>query len=825
MPTTTGTQPFWVRVRSRRVRVALWLVLIFPAWGPAAILPDGQLLPPPAKDVFDKDDFLSRKKWYVTFTFSLAGKGEATRTDGNEHYMTSWSILREVSGSFEFDKVGQDGPRKSVLAKGERYQGRYISWRVPEGLSTVTYQVFDRVVHKSVEHGEGGAETNTSGYTKFVGQGTMQLGGSRELKCDLKDMVFDFDFNGIDGRNDGLGLKSLRLSGEVHVFTPVTKVGEDITYPLEEFGIRGALPEIGPLLPQLVSRKLQLSGDRILINASMPVEALPFFPSHSGSNPGGPEYFNGRTTAGGPPLLLSLDVIISPTPPSRAKLILKPRDYETWRPECSDSEDKPGNMLEVGWRVEEEGGDPSKPAKVHRLVFSLLNTSKEPGVCMNYPLVPKMPADFDLKFPRPAALSASYAVASDGQKLTLEDKMVRAGHGSIGVECYDAGATGVLVAEAELEDGRVLKAVIEGTPETQLMIPDYEPGVSWIARDWRAKNAPGKRDDADDENNPVGDGQRGDGLTVWEEYRGFWAHGRWEGGDPTTKDLFVFNGIGGQAQHGLWLFGSITGLRVHDQLAPGEIKSDRVINFNHGARPHLVDQHCVAVTEGGFETTGEDGVVTSGSICNITNGANFPGPPKNTREVSILPSMLAGVTPLTQFRNGETYAIAGADRTICHELGHALGIRHHGDKDLGLQIWTYRRNDHGDPIIYVGGAAVRVRSEETDNLMDPLELFGGKKPGEPMLVWTGERHGQHAGDVACVLRYVIARAYRSQSEPDLLYYHSHGEIKGNRLCTSPAGTGVNMPTHDPQSRYFGADADRGDCTHKFVVSDHWEKIH
>ena len=29
----------------------------------------------PAEDEFDKNDFLSRKKWYVTFTFGLKGKG------------------------------------------------------------------------------------------------------------------------------------------------------------------------------------------------------------------------------------------------------------------------------------------------------------------------------------------------------------------------------------------------------------------------------------------------------------------------------------------------------------------------------------------------------------------------------------------------------------------------------------------------------------------------------------------------------------------------------------------------------------------------------
>ena len=94
-----------------------------------------------------------------------------------------------------------------------------------------------------------------------------------------------------------------------------------------------------------------------------------------------------------------------------------------------------------------------------------------------------------------------------------------------------------------------------------------------------------------------------------------------------------------------------------------------------------------------------------------------------------------------------------------------------------------------------------------------------------MFAWIGERNGQHGGDEACIMRYDIAEAYRSQTEPDVIYIHFDSEITGHQLCTSPAGTGVNMPTHEPQSRYFGADTDRGDCAHKFVISDHWENIH
>src|SRR5688572_2710041 len=92
------------------------------------------------------------------------------------------------------------------------------------------------------------------------------------------------------------------------------------------------------------------------------------------------------------------------------------------------------------------------------------------------------PADFDLKFPV-APSTAAYPVAPpgcevamDGQKLTLLDALVQAGKGSIAVECFDFGATGVLVAEALLDDGRVLKSVVDETNESQLMIPDFELG-------------------------------------------------------------------------------------------------------------------------------------------------------------------------------------------------------------------------------------------------------------------------------------------------------------------------------------------------------------
>jgi hypothetical protein len=795
------------------------------------------------QDSFDKNSFLSRKKWYLSYTLRIKGVDGITKVSrsGDSYTRLDYNILREVSGVMELGEVlpGQfpsshipKDPKEIMAYVSEK--GRFIGWKIASNVSSQRppvssaapkfagdprylaglYSITDSLVTEALTLGEARSFTKLAGSTKIKGAGTAFVRREGLFLCDLKEMHFDLmlgsmcaaagGFNG-----DVANVNTWRVN---HSFEESLGTDEIREYPLKTDKPDHFLPALTETLrQQLLWRKLELRGEKIAFTVSEPITKFPW-----GID---------QAKKGGKPLELSIEVVISPTPPSEMKMILVPRDYDKWRPLCSDSEDKPGNAFGLDWRVEEKGGNPAQPTRVARVSFSLINTSKLPGVCMNYPIVPNSAADYDLKFDQTKTLPG-YHVTSDGQKLTLSMNEVSARKGTLSVDCFDSGATASLVAEAELEDGRVLTAVVEKSEEPQLMIPDFELGVSRIARSWRAKNAPGKSDDADDENIPVGDGQKGDGLTVWEEYRGFWSGGKWDGYcDPLTKDLFVLNEIGGRATHGIELFGSTTGVHIHDNLVEGEIKKDRVMNFNRGGQPHLVDQHCIIISDGGYYGIGDDGATSEASICNATDGTNFPGPPKNTFSVSILSSMLDAIVPLEQVRNGETYFVAGADLTVAHELAHGVGIRHHGDKDLGARPWYYKRLSTGQLITYADGVEVTIRQESTGDIMVPQQLFYKKEPGLIMNVWMGERNGQHAGDEACIMRYDIAVAYRSQSYPDVIYFHGGPEIRGVRLCSSQAGTGVNLPTHDPQPRYFAADKDRGDCIHKFVISDRWEKIH
>ncbi|PYM11036.1 MAG: hypothetical protein DME18_15145, partial [Verrucomicrobia bacterium] len=131
----------------------------------------------------------------------------------------------------------------------------------------------------------------------------------------------------------------------------------------------------------------------------------------------------------------------------------------------------------------------------------------------------------------------------------------------------------------------------------------------------------------DSEDDPTGDGHKGDGLTLYEEYRGFSINAGHVRLDPKKKDLFVLNEAGTQADLGIALLERQSALRVH-RVKGSEfgLQSDftytRIINHNHSdSAPHVVDQHGIWIVNGetnmGFSfaenLSGVDGNSTPGT--------------------------------------------------------------------------------------------------------------------------------------------------------------------------------------------------------------------
>jgi hypothetical protein len=754
----------------------------------------------------EKNALLSRKKWYVTYSFSLSGSGG----EGG----TNWRVSSQTGGTIELNHVtpGQF-PLSSLPADvQDRTPGRFIGWMAmptdetyrrmeagetnPARLEGQYYPFRQQVgATRTRPHGNETREDTWSG------AGTGYAVGPCQLLFDLKKGTYDLMFT---VGSSGQGLSTIR-----HTWRSPDNSGEDDAVAAHWLAW---LP--GEWMPQLAARKLR---------QDMKPDGTISFSFQ------GPVAKDPRPIGMGP-LNFSGTFTISPTPPSTAVLYIEPEeldDYREWRPIPGLSEDEAGSDVGLLWEVEEPGVPQGQEARVVKVTFRLAKVSKYPGVCMNWPLPPSgasaPPPKHDLRFgPHESSVRDGYSVSSDGQVAICSGASVEHNSGGVFVECFDGGAIGEVVAEAELSDGRILQAQVRGQPASgKILIPDRDEGVSDIAKQWRAQRAGALSDDSDDENIPVGDpAAPGDGLSVWEEYRGFYQGGEWKNNCfPKRKDLFIINKVGARAKDGIELFERATGLVVHDELLDTECIPHNVINFNKRADRHIVDQNGLYMKE----VPGDVGYAKK------MPGRNFPGPPKNTMSVRV--AMIDSIDVVFQLTPNFRVTQNANSTHIAHELSHGIGVYHHGDRDtFGGTDW---HRASGVTIPGISSPVDRViEGAQTGPLIDVL-LEAGLTPmgndaifgvgGTQIKIWIGERSGQHSGDVNCVMRYAVAQAYRREGAPSTRVIHATLEPYGDALCTSQIGTLFNYITHSPQSRYGPADTKRGNCAQQFVISDKFDK--
>jgi len=458
--------------------------------------------------------------------------------------------------------------------------------------------------------------------------------------------------------------------------------------------------------------------------------------------------------------------------------------------------------FDVGWEVVQTGSK----SKVTRVVFQLAEVSRYKGWCMNWPVTPEADPQPDLEFVPPTT-HADWTLNKTIPELTIHGVTAQAGIGTVRLGSLDGAATGVLIAEAELEGGRSIRGVIKGNDRsTRLLIPDRDEGED-IARGWKAKFARNMGDDADEDDDPKGDGQKGDGLTVWEEYRGFVQGQTWRDNcDPRKKDLFIENTIGDGAQAGIDLFGKVTGIVIHDKLVPNdERRSDRVINFNARSDRHVTDQHCLVIRL--RPKPDKDGMSSSNIEGNFLDelilGVDM-GPPKNVEWVNISPKMLD-------------------QSTVAHELSHAVGVHHHGEGDVTPVEWTVQ-DINGRRQVFEAGKPINVVNEPSTRVLLE-EIFIGYPLERKRKVYLGAPQGLHSGYEKCWMRYDLANAYVFRNQPEDTRIWPRPETETTELCRSEHGVSFNKegPTgNKPHSRYGSAAKGRGNCMSQIVISDRWE---
>lgn len=558
---------------------------------------------------------------------------------------------------------------------------------------------------------------------------------------------------------------------------------------------------------------------------------------------------------------LTWDYTIYLEPTSMTELRLEFEDtaaYREWRPDAKP-DGGPGTPLEI--KATLVAADGSRPkADIKSFVWELTGTSTEPGIAMNYPVNPQ-DFDYDLELEATGPMSV---LDNAKQRVT---RAVRSGFSdTVKIVPRDWGGWATLQATAILTDGRRVQGKLKGKKETGLRLPK-RAADSKIADSWKERNKSGA-DSLDDEDEPVGDGNKGDGFTLYEEYRGFIVEGQHVEGDPKKKDFFVLNLIGGDAEPGIDLFASLSQLRVHSRLRPEEMsETTRLMNGNNSQGAHRVDQHGVWVKTFSKATLGDTGAQTP------MTEAGVAGRPGITKGIGILArddTESAFNQPFNLPPSDTTFAY---DRAIAHELLHSVGAEHHGSGDY-RQIMGYCSPRHplnklGRPYYgYSADAPIILLDEDGQDVaakdfpdyvkfrefIDMMMLDRYLKEGqdyitrngvgysgfntpqqyadfhiELLLVFpfmsldgtVGVERGEHSGHQDCVMRYSFAKFYEAKAAAQkTLYVVTPGtERIGLQLCQAAAGTGINSPGRRPQSRYGDAGAGGGNCAAQICPND------
>jgi hypothetical protein len=306
----------------------------------------------------------------------------------------------------------------------------------------------------------------------------------------------------------------------------------------------------------------------------------------------------------------------------------------------------------------------------------------------------------------------------------------------------------------------------------------------------------------DEDRDPKGDGTHGDGLTLYEEYRGFIVNDgdpNLENGkiigynekhirtNPEKKDIFVFVQPTDLVEAVKACPFKETGLDMHiitneNYVSPLKEDVSPEINYNNGyacgipGKPEDSRQHVIRVRK--RTPKRESGAPQEARACEhrMLKGrwADFPWTPKMITHVCIQKELC---------NQGCAEQATGEQREkllalIAHEMGHAVNIPHHG--------------------------ANRGTAEEKSE----------RKKG---LLWF-EEGGMFSGDPDCVMRYFgIGDGWYDKNGA---LHRTYTDKKGNRLdkpgityCTTKVGSGVNRDGN------ITNDAKEGKCKSKIRVKD------
>ncbi len=372
----------------------------------------------------------------------------------------------------------------------------------------------------------------------------------------------------------------------------------------------------------------------------------------------------------------------------------------TWLPE----ED---NSLELKSELMYKDGD-WKPALAHMCrihYFELMNVSAEKGVCLNTPIPKEADQCRDLQLKNENGHEAwddakASSTKCDTKELYQQARTQRPEKEySITVHSRDFGAYGFLRSFANVNK----KTSLEGKPvyisipvkktdvthpQGRLKKTEYADNRVTIPHDidenriadggWSATGGVMVPDPAnnneDEDDKPAGDGFKGDGLSTYEEYRGFKvmdgegiAHVRT---NHLKKDIFIRNESGLD----LATYKKVSGLEV--QLINEKQYVDdktRIVNQNFNPVTHIVNQMGLRLVDRH----------RNGNLLGIAySTTGQPTIPNQEIEIRIYGLKIAESCDAKKIKEKLAEKIAAV---VAHELLHGNNVCHHGEQDASVE--------------------------------------------------------------------------------------------------------------------------------------------
>lgn len=494
-----------------------------------------------------------------------------------------------------------------------------------------------------------------------------------------------------------------------------------------------------------------------------------------------------------------LEWTLSPTALPELELEVDIPDYATWLPEGHENGTGLGAPLAVKATLQAKGGG-TLVEKCVRIAFHLVERSAEPGSAMNAPAAGDR--EPDLRFD--AVQNPTLEIRPGGNRALANHPGLTA---SAKISPRDFGAYGVLTVSAYTDLGRYVEGTTALQPgDTKIRIPKRARD-SKIADAWKPAAVAGQADDADADHKPAGDKTDGDGLTLYEEYRGFFVAGRHVRTDPEHKDLFVLtHNHHAKVKDGVLMFEKASGLKVHLDTNE-QLLNDRRVNYNFGTGSRGA-QHGIVVQD------------FSAALSKVTyarriaaDGGNG-GTPKDYLQVEVAADMVT-LPPRTASWSGTK--VTGPDPLasgLAHELAHCTGVVHHGDDWDYDAVWQVRR---------IGTGSQWAVTEVANGVTQVVTVI--REDGKPypfskeadLAVTIGVLGGVDSGAWDCLMRYTNASAYVLPSNRAVRVDIHGDEICGTSLCTSRQGTGSNDAARAPYSRF--GDARKGNCLGQVRVKD------